>query len=350
MGMIHRKTLTALFGSMLAGAVSAATPSYDHYKSWLVACDNALTCEAKGFTQDSGGTPDLRVVRAAGPAGSASVVLTSIDPFGQADLRIDGKPIKLDPSAWRVNDDRSNQSITFLPTRPEAMDQLLSQLRNGKALQVGKDPEHVVPLDGMVAALLRMDDRQGRIGNVTAWIRKGSAPASAVPAAPALPVVPPRKITANLSDGEAKHFVEQFVKKDADECDDSSSTGAAAGHAAYALDAKTALVLIACNHGAYQTGYDVHLVSRQAGNAELPLRLPEPVGHDDGRASVMEADFDPKTGTLSSFGKGRGIADCGEAISWVWDGRNFLLSSAALQTECGGSQPGDFPTLYRTAK
>lgn len=70
---------------IMSGAVQAAAPSYDAYGSWLVACDNALTCEAKGFllgddvtsimsdkepeTAPVNGAVDLRFIRGAGPNG-----------------------------------------------------------------------------------------------------------------------------------------------------------------------------------------------------------------------------------------------------------------------------------------
>jgi hypothetical protein len=336
----------ALCGLVLTSAALAASPSYDHYKSWLVACDNGLTCEAKGFTQDSGGTPDLRIIRAAGPDGAIRMDLNGDLDLALNKLRVDGKPLNLDVSAWKVTRYKSDGFATLSSTTPSAVEQLLAILRNGKNLQVGSKPDAAVPLDGMVAALLRMDDRQGRIGGVTALIRKGPTPAAQVPPAPALPSVPPHKIDAALAKGEEQRLIQRYAKHGDDtDCDDAPQGESAA----YALDANTALVLTPCLSGAYQTNYDVRLTSRQAGNAERPLRLPDPSGQDVGH-DVMEAAFDPATGTLSSNDKGRGIDDCGSSTSWVWDGKNFVLSSASLQSECGGYSAGDFPTIYRSAQ
>ncbi|GCE88410.1 hypothetical protein MSKU15_0011 [Komagataeibacter diospyri] len=37
---------------LLVGTARAAEPSYDSYGNWFVACDNRLSCEARGFADD----------------------------------------------------------------------------------------------------------------------------------------------------------------------------------------------------------------------------------------------------------------------------------------------------------
>ena len=63
---------------------------------------------------------------------------------------------------------------------------------------------------------------------------------------------------------------------------------------------------------------------------------------------MVDPDFDPASGTLSSTSKGRGIADCGSNESWVWSGGAFRLKALDYQGMCGGTDPGNWPTLYRT--
>ena len=70
--------------------------------------------------------------------------------------------------------------------------ELVGALRNARALEVrGADGARLglVSLAGASAAMLYMDERQRRIGTVTALVRTGPQPASAVPAPPALPQV-----------------------------------------------------------------------------------------------------------------------------------------------------------------
>lgn len=60
-------------------------------------------------------------------------------------------------------------------------------------------------------------------------------------------------------------------------------------------------------------------------------------------------DYDPSTATLFHSAKGRGLADCGEAATWRFDGREFRLTSYAYLGRCSGPEPGNWPTSFRSA-
>jgi hypothetical protein len=346
------KIVVGLLYTGCAIAAHAATPSYDTYKSWLVACDNALSCEAKGFQDGNSGSPDLRFDRGAGPAATPQVTLSIPDAasFNPADLRIDGHSLKLDRSAWKI--DHDGDVTTFSSSEPAAVASFTSQLRNGAKLQIGKDENAFIPLDGMVAALLRIDDRQGRVGGVTALIRKGPEPASKVLPPPELPVVPPWTGAGTLTDSDQRSLILRTKEAQAalfkkEECEASPEQSQAAE--AYRLDARAALVLIPCGLAAYQGWSLVFVTPFAKDGAPVPVKLRLPVGQSDpGDTSLIDPGFDTKTGTLSESAKGRGLADCGISSAWTWDGRQFQLSQAEYQDSCGGSQPGDWPTVYRT--
>jgi hypothetical protein len=331
---------------LAALATGQATPSYDSYKSWFTACDNVLTCEAKGFEAGTSDYPDLRFTRDGGPAANTEVVLSAPFSAGATDLQVDGKPLPLDAAAWKI--ERRDDFSTFSTDQPAAVDALIAQLRNARRLQLGAHAS--IPLDGLVAALLRMDDRQGRVGGVTALIRKGPAPATKVPAPPPLPIVPIRSATSSLSPGEDERLIARvkatraaLIKNQQCQADDELQDTAA-----YALDARSALVFIPCALGAYQGSSLVFVIPRGSGTA-APFNGALPFGKaDDGTFQLTEPDFDPKTGSISTFGKGRGLADCGLSARWIWNGNRFQLSEAAFQGACGGSSPGDWPTLYRS--
>ncbi|QFS40175.1 DUF1176 domain-containing protein [Burkholderia cepacia] len=345
--------LVALFATAampLAASAAPArepgAPSYDTYKSWLVACDNGLTCEAKGLANGGETGADLRFIRSAGPNGVLTVRLSvaTNTSINLDDLRVDDAPLRLDDSAWSEKFD--DGIATLSTTRPAAVAAFVSRLRNGTKLQFGEDAGAYVPLDGMVAALLRIDDRQGRIGGTTALIRKGPAPASQVTPAPSLPVVPKRKITPQLSDQEEEHLIARVKRiRDASSCEENASRYL--HEAAYALDKHNALVFLPCIMGAYQGSSDVFIAPRIGGGKPEPVKLPIPEGGFSD-PSLVEPDFDPATGTLSTFGKGRGLADCGFQASWIWGGHAFRMSTVSQQKTCGGVQGGDWPTLYRS--
>ena len=117
------------------------------------------------------------------------------------------------------------------------------------------------------------------------------------------------------------------------------------------MDDKRALVMIPCLMGAYQ-GSSLAFVAPRGGGPGWRVLAPAPyLGNDPARTDVdmfTEADFDPATGMLSMAAKGRGLADCGMAASWIWNGDTFQLASLSLQEACGGVSAGDWPTLFRS--
>ena len=100
---------------------------------------------------------------------------------------------------------------------------------------------------------------------------------------------------------------------------------------------------------AYQ-GSSVVAVLPRGGGPDRPVKLALP-GLPGGAASgpdMVDPEFDPTAGTLSSSAKGRGLADCGCSAVWVWSRGAFQLKVLNYQDQCGGTEPGDWPTLFRT--
>jgi len=58
--------------------------------------------------------------------------------------------------------------------------------------------------------------------------------------------------------------------------------------------------------------------------------------------------FDAAHGRLAETTLFRGVADCGHAASWRWDGRQFQIETLQLQRNCIGGEPGDWPLLWRS--
>ena len=333
-----------------AAAAAAAEPSYDTYGSWLIACDNGLTCEAKGFEDGVAERPDLRLSRAAGPDAATTVTLTVPFTAERDAVRVDGRPLSLAAPAWTVK--QEDGLTTFAADQPAAVADMLSRIRDAATLQVGTEEEGVVPLAGMMAALLRMDERQGRLDGVTALVPRGTAPAAQVPAAPPLPAVPRFRPATALSEAQGNALIRRAklasaARFKAEECEENDAQEADAT-GAFALDERNALVILPCGMGAYQGWSLVSIVPRTANGAPVPFRPVLPFRGNTPENSLTEPYFDPDTGILVFSAKGRGLADCGITAEWSWDGRQFQLRGAAFQDACGGSQPGDWPTLYRS--
>lgn len=349
---MRRWLVTVVAVLVLAGgnafAKQPTVPAYREFKDWIVGCDNQRTCVAKSALEDESDADTLKFRREAGASGALTASITSENKIDVASFRLDGKPLMpglhwnrgaADGSAYKLAGDG--------PLR------LARGLARGSALQTSRDAGMpAVSLHGLAAALLFIDDVQGRIGNETAVLHPGPASASAVPAAPALPVLYAAPKPPPLPDGQAfaravraSHAVLLKQHCDPDLTDFSADT-------AQPLTRTDALVLLTCWVGAYQSSELVLRVPRhEPAKAELAI-LPPPPGApaldlDDDPAVLTEADYSPADATLSTSAKGRGMADCGVAAQWVFDGRSFQPASFDYQNRCSG-EPGDWPMLYRT--
>jgi len=348
--MVSKRTKASVL-ALLVNAGSAASQhaepiqSYDSYQSWFVVCDNTLSCVAKGFDDTSGGA-EIRIEREAGASGALVASISSVASFVPHDIKIDGAPAGLHGAEWKYTSSQGGSSLTtndFATVRT-----LVQQLRNASKVTMG---EATVPLNGFSAAVLRLDDRQGRIGGETALLKTGLKAASDVPAAPLLPHIPSHPIPERLTPGEEEQLIALvradqkavFVKE---ECGDTPQQPEA-----YALDEAQALVLIPCIMGAYQGSSLAFIAQRGSGQAQRLIAPTPYLGNDPDRANaayVTEGSFDAERGMLSMAAKGRGLADCGMLASWIWDGGAFRLSEMSLQQSCGGIEPGDWPALFRS--
>ena len=65
-------------------------------------------------------------------------------------------------------------------------------------------------------------------------------------------------------------------------------------------------------------------------------------------SDLMGVGYEPETLTLSTWQKGRGIGDCGSAISYTYDSRfeKFMLTEARVKDQCDGEET-DWPIVYK---
>jgi hypothetical protein len=200
-----------------------------------------------------------------------------------------------------------------------------------------------VSLKGVSAALLYMDEQQRRLGTVTALVRPGARPASAVPPPPALPKVTAaagssRKValTARETAALRKRFgcaIDEVGGPDEKEVDPLG---------------QDRLVLLACGAGAYNVTYVPLVVPAKGGVAAArhpAFDAPEAWWRGEGKPTLINAAFDPVRSELTSFAKARGLGDCGSGRSYVWDGARFRLTSQIDMDECRGST--DYISTWR---
>jgi hypothetical protein len=203
-------------------------------------------------------------------------------------------------------------------------------------------------LSGASAALLWIDERQGRLDTVTALVRKGSKPASAVRAIPVLPGVAAAPAVSQTGFGDTGQTLPAAVEAttEAKQCraDTDFSPEIQKEVQSARLDASTELWGVPCFVGAYNFGTRYFLTGPGGSNP----RLASFKGTGEPEDVLTNAGYSAETRTLSQFAKGRGIGDCGVATTWTWTGREFTLTEESVMGECWGAGAERWPTTWRS--
>lgn len=305
------------------------------FGDWVVACDNVRTCEMTslwpGETQPESGSPydqvSVSVVRAAGPTTTWTV-----------DIQLPGKT---GPSPLRITTEQG-QVARAVPkddmirlTGADAA-KVIAAMAAATDLRIGDETSvlGMASLKGASASLRFIDAEQGRAGTVTAAVARGPKPASAVPPARAVPSVPqlrPAGVAAKITPALARSLFAQTKCGENYEAADRPQIETAA------LGGGATLALVPCGAGAYNFA-SVAMILRggKAVRARFDL-TPGFTGEAEAEPMLVNAGFDAKTGQLASYAKGRGIGDCGNAETYVWDGSRFRAVEARTMGECRGS-------------
>ena len=306
-----------------AKASSRAQSETRTFRDWTVTCGNNGDCTAFGPVADDNGW--LRLFMPAGP-GAEPVVHVGLwmsDGSVMPPLTVAGQRFasRIEDGLARIPADRTRAVI--------------DALAGGRAATLGTaDGVQDVSVSGASAALLWIDERQGRLDTVTALIRKGEAPASPVPAAPTLPVVTPAPAVAQtgLTATQLPDAVEDLARVRTCRTDTDFNPDFQYDIQQYRLAADTVLWGVPCFMGAYNTGY-LYVLTDNAGASPRILSLPTT---REASETPINPDYDPATRQLEAFGKGRGLGDCGTLHQWIWTGREFVLARERVMDRCMG--------------
>lgn len=321
----------ALFAALQAPAAQEPG-AVQVFGDWAVGCDNMRACEALSLMSGDGSTGNaatLTIRRGPGPDGYLRIGFYVYEET-EADrlvLSIDGTP-----------------AATFADSadalRYEAggdLRALLSRIAGGAEARLDTpDGElfDLVSLDGSAAALRFIDDRQHRAGTQGAAVAIGARPDSSLPPAPEPPLIvqrragDPGRSTAPLAEDRAMALHRAY------DCDGLDET--LRRDEVIPLDDAHELVLISCWGGAYNFS---DLAFIREGREIVPARFDRIYDFGDGMdvPALVNADWTPEEGILSTYAKGRGLGDCGTAERFVWDGTMFRLVERREMTACRGS-------------
>lgn len=325
------------------------------FRDWTVGCDNVKGCAAIGFAdEEQEGNGFIRVERAGGPDGPTNIrlFLYADDAKQGAALRLtaDGAPIEGVAAERQARTGGADVDGFTIEIAPRELKPFIAALRKSQKLNLatadGKSRVDI-SLAGAVAALRNVDDIQDRVGTQTALIDAGDKPASAVPDAPAPPTIVAAKAAApglKANPALAAMLRKRIAKEHPDGCEDLPQGGGVTDEVTPLDDLQT-LVGLFCSSGAYNFETDFWIVTSGNVAKAVPAAFEAP-GQKPANG-LVNADFDPQTGTLSFFDKGRGVGDCGAAGKYVWTGKAFALLEYAAMETCRGVDSGDWPVLWR---
>lgn len=338
----------------------AVRPETRSFRDWCAGCDNGNTCFAYTGT-DAGGW--LMVRQAAGPD-AAPEILAGLPAFSDEaagrdlGLNVDGERQALILSG----DDTQSHLVPAIDVQAT-----LARLASARTITIAAGAEAtLLPTAGASAALLWIDERQGRLGTSTALFRRGDRPVSTVPPAPLLPRVVPAALIDQGDFARASDPGEQGAEADltlpaaiealpeVKQCRADTAFNAYLQKAVLAarLSPDTELWGVPCDAGAYNAMYDFYLTAPGGSNprkADFPSWEPrERTEGDIAGDGLVNPVFDAGTNSLRHFPRARGIGDCGTIQSWTWTGRAFVLTSEASMGNCWGMPSNLWPTIWRT--
>lgn len=325
-----------------AADVSNSRTETRKFRDWLVICDNGDACFAFAGAPD-GQAGWLRVAVPPGPEGrpavSAGLWADENAPDAPLSLTIDGRRFVM---ARGAGDE--GMVVTGL-VEGDTRD-LITALGPARAVSLSfRDQTVELSPRGAAAALLWIDERQGRVQTTTALVRRGVRAAATVPAGDVLPAVPVAHGQATpLPETRAPAAVELLSAIPECRADMAQRQGVQINDEGWRLPDGRTLWMIPCFLGAYNLG-QAWTVTDAAGGQSRLLSLP---GSREASTEVINGEFDPATMTLTAFAKGRGLGDCGVLSTWVWTGNDFALRAESEMRECWGAPPESWPTTWRT--
>lgn len=315
------------------------------FKDWVVACDNTRVCEAQGYQAEGEPSAVLIVQRAAGPGAvpRLRIGFGVISPADESDVQPPKGPVTLRAGGLRLT--LPAPDTGFIDLSAEQAQALRPTLvRAEKLLLSSAGREWSVSLAGATAALLKMDDLQGRVGTTGAWAKPGMRaessvpPAGPVPKVKAQPIPPVRDTDAALLPA----LLRELQRVPNQECPLLAENKAPQDGQIFRLSQRQVMVVFPCWMAAYNGGSEAWIANDRppyapvmasfetGGDTETPITSPDFSRDADGLLAVHSAH------------KGRGIADCFSVRAWVWDGKQFALTEAT-ESPCKLFEAGGLP-------
>lgn len=332
------------------------------FDDWIVGCANLPACHATSLDPETPVDRDdadipfvadneirMAIRRDAGMHAKVQVQLLP-NPFSSPETAADPAQVRM--MLYR------NAAGTIVETMRLSADDLVPLAANGtlaaessahvaQAVQSSETLELVdgtgatiatVSLRGGKEALRYMDFAQHRKGNVTALVEKGEEPAYRVPPyVPMQPVVVPPFSSRSPTKVASSDFAALVEKA---KCPGENPP--ASELVSERLDDRTTLFMTVTACASYNNEGLIYTVADD-GTARPAVIRPDR-NRPPLEQPIVGAWWDTRERRLHSFGRGRGLSDCGTHQSYAWDGAQFLLVLEEAMSICRGSV--DYITVY----
>ncbi|MDB5615276.1 MAG: hypothetical protein JWQ22_2929 [Devosia sp.] len=347
--MIRTALHLAIFSILVLGGSALAEDAAPAgvlrtFGDWDVTCDNAHNCWAQ-TTQPLSGTGTIGLRRDAGAQAQPHVSLTLHDgTFDEA---------AFDETGFEAVFTGGDFEDEFGPRLTIADDKtalFVAALNKATTLSIPVEDEVIFSLAGSSAALRFIDEVQGRADTITALIAKGDKPASAVPAPLPLPIIAAPPTAVVLIDTRP---VPTLAKAGAIDCTEEQEypfPGFVAE--GYRLPDGREIWFMPCFSGPYNYVSTAYLKTGEA-IAPLPFSGPKEGGPPSDLLTqlwnaALNVEGKDVPLTLSTFGKNRGMGDCGTITEHVWTGTRFALTKYLEMEGCSGLwEEADWPVRWQ---
>jgi hypothetical protein len=333
----------AALAILLAVPAIAQAQGGREFGVWTAACDPGGFCSATAQAE-SGGSAFVVGRHAQEPywelhfdALNAAVP----DMWSDFTVSVDGDPLTFVPQG-QVGAYGEDRDFYFLG---EPAQVLMDRMTPGSALTVAFSDAAAAAhtadfsLSGLTAALLWIDEQQGRLGSerVAFAPPHGLVPVYAGQVAPDIPLA---LLDRHRMDPDCEPFEQLANGRDFQVGD---------------LGDGDKVYLIPCQSGAYNFGHKVYVGHGEGADAWYDPQFFADFQTDvgwTGTPLIWNGFYDDATKTLTSFAKARGIGDCGSQAHWQWNTYLFVLVEMRAR-DCSDedvdpdAEMPEFPVVYK---
>jgi Protein of unknown function (DUF1176) len=348
-------------GLIFALIFAVSAPSFvvgdlKEYGDWVVGCDNNRNCHAASLPVETGphepvgdGKLTIAVKRSGNPHGPVSVSFAAagagpVDEMQAVDVQMRAtRWIAVDGSKLDI---RLKSDTSIYKLDAEASTKLIALIRGKSTLslldQRGK-PIATVSLGGLAKVLEYMDERQYLTGTTAALGRPGKKKVDIFTVPPMVPYrrinVSPKPDLPPVTLGDAQLAKLRLL----DPCLPYGSGEAKEAPSYHRLDRLNTLMILTTSCGGYNP-YRLLYILEDEGTAQPALFWPYPGNAMNEEPDLPDASWDDTTRVLTTFGRGRVLADCGESKKYAWHEGRFRLVHDERMYPCRGST--DYITTY----